>query len=41
MEYNFSDNDFIVFEILRLDVAEAVLKNNARIVFWGRLKISL
>jgi hypothetical protein len=33
MKCHFPDNDFIVFGIQRADVAEAVLKNNARIVF--------
>jgi hypothetical protein len=33
MKCHFPDNDFIVFGIQRADVAEAVLKNNVRIVF--------
>jgi hypothetical protein len=33
MKYHFPDNAFIVFGIQRPDVAEAVLENNARIVF--------
>jgi hypothetical protein len=33
MKCYFPANDFIVFGIQRADVAEAVLKNNARIVF--------
>jgi hypothetical protein len=33
MKHNFPDNDFIVFGIQKPDVAEAVLKNNAGILF--------
>jgi hypothetical protein len=33
MKCHFPDNAFIVFGIQRADVAEAVLKNNARIIF--------
>jgi hypothetical protein len=33
MKCHFPDIDFIVFGIQRADVAEAVLKNNERIVF--------